>query len=187
MNTSMRPDHLETGPVADVGEPRVAMPAEVALQDQTVLGAIEERAPLLELQHAIGRLLRVELGHAPVVEELAAAHGVAEVDLPVVLLPYVAQRRRDPALGHHGVRLPEKRLADERRLHAHRVRLDRRAQTGAARADHDDVVVVDLVFGHDQSLACGEETRSGLVDSLLADEPLVARFMSRRSTSSQPR
>src|SRR5438270_108333 len=82
----------------------------------------------------------------PVVEELAAAHGVAEVDLPVVLLPHVAQRRRDPALGHHGVRLPEERLAHQGGLHAHRARLDRRAQTRTARADHDHVVVVGLVL-----------------------------------------
>ena len=32
-----------------------------------------------------GAFLRVELGHAPVVQHLAAAHRVAEVDLPVVL------------------------------------------------------------------------------------------------------
>ena len=142
------PDHLEAGAVADVREPRVAMTAEVALEDEAVLRAIEEGAPLLELEDAVRRLLRVELGHAPVVEELAAAHGVAEVDLPVVLLPHVAQRSRDPALGHHGVRLPEERLAHQRGLHTHRARFDRGTQAGAARADDDDIEVVGLVLRH---------------------------------------
>src|SRR5262249_41826098 len=36
------PDHLEAGPVADVGEPRVLVAAEVALEDAPVLRPIEE-------------------------------------------------------------------------------------------------------------------------------------------------
>ena len=39
----------------------------------------------------------------------------------------VAERRGDSALGHHGVRLAEQRLADERRAGAERRRLDRGA------------------------------------------------------------
>ena len=139
-----RADHLQAGAVADVGEARIAVAAEVALRDQAVLGAVEERAPLLKLEHALGRLLRVQLRHAPVVEHLAAAHGVAEVHLPVVLVPEVAHGRRDAALGHHGVGLAEQRLADDRRLGASVVGGDRSAQSGAAGADDDDVVRVLL-------------------------------------------
>jgi hypothetical protein len=51
-----RADHLEAGAVADVREARVPMTAEVALEDEPVLGAVEERAPLLELEDAVGRL-----------------------------------------------------------------------------------------------------------------------------------
>ena len=51
-----RADHLEAGAVADVREARVAMAAEVALQDAAVLRAVEERAPRLELADA-GRAL----------------------------------------------------------------------------------------------------------------------------------
>ena len=109
-----RADHLEAGPVADVGEAGVAVAAEVALEDAPVRGAVEQGAPLLELEDAVGRLLGVELGHAPVVEHLAAAHGVAEVDLPVVLGVDVAHGRGDTALGHHGVGLAEQRLAHQR-------------------------------------------------------------------------
>ena len=142
-----RADHLEAGAVADVREARVAVAAEVALGDEAVLGAIEERAPLLELEHALRRLLRVELRHAPVVEHLAAAHGVAEVDLPVVLGPHVAERGGDAALGHDRVRLAEERLADEADRHALRRRFDRGAQAGATGADDENVVFVGFVLG----------------------------------------
>src|SRR4030067_496569 len=57
--------------------------AEVALRDEAGLGAVEQRPPLLQLEHPVGRLLGVELGHAPVVEHLDAAHGVADVYLSV--------------------------------------------------------------------------------------------------------
>src|SRR5438552_3574684 len=106
--------------------------------------AIPSPVSLLELEDAIRRFLRVQLRHAPVVQELSAAHGVAEVDLPVVLGPHVAERRGDPPLGHHGVRLAEERLAHDRGLRAERVGLDGGAQARAARADHHDVVVVTL-------------------------------------------
>ena len=51
-----RADHLEAGAVADVREARIAVAAEVALQDAAVRRAIEHRAPRLELAHAVGRL-----------------------------------------------------------------------------------------------------------------------------------
>ena len=104
-------DDLQAGAVADVGQPRVGVAAEVALADPAVLGAVEQRAVGLQLPHPVRRLLGVQFGHPPVVEELAAAHGVAEVDLPVVLGVGVAHRRGAAALGHHGVRLAEQRLA----------------------------------------------------------------------------
>ena len=89
-------------------------PPKLRWRDQAVLGAVEQRAPGLELPDPLRRLLGVQLGHPPVVEELAAAHGVAEVHLPVVLGVDVAHRRGDAALGHHRVRLAEQRLADDR-------------------------------------------------------------------------
>ena len=108
-----RAQHLEPGAVADVRETCVAVAAEVALQDPPVGRAVEQRSPLFELEDAIRRLHRMELGHAPVVQHLAAAHRVAEMDLPVVLRPDVAECRGDAAFGHHGVRLAEERLADD--------------------------------------------------------------------------
>ena len=146
-----RADHLQPGAVADVGQPGVPVTAEVALEDAAVRRAVEQGAPLLELEHPLGGLLGVDLGHPPVVEQLAAAHRVAEVHLPVVLGVDVAEGGGDPAFGHHRVRLAEQRLAHQRRPGALRGRLDRRPQAGAAGADDDDVERVRLVVGHQKN------------------------------------
>ena len=86
-------DHLQAGAVADVRQPRISVAAEVALKNPAVLGAIEQRAPCLEFAHAIGRLLGVQFRHAPVVEVLAAAHRVGEMNAPVVAIVDVGQAR----------------------------------------------------------------------------------------------
>ena len=147
-----RANHLEAGAVADVRETRIAVAAEVALEDAAVLGPVEHRAPRFELAHAIGRLPGVELRHAPVVHVLAAAHRVGEVDPPAVAIVDVGERRGDAALGHHGVGLAEERLADEADRDAGGRRLDRGAQAGAAGADDEHVVLVGLVVGHQMIL-----------------------------------
>ncbi len=148
-------DHLQAGAVAHVGEARVAMAAEVPLENESLLGAVEQGAPFLQLKNPLGSLLRVDLGHAPVVEHLAAAHRVAEVDLPVVLGVDVAHRGGDAALGHHRVGFAEERFANQGGLDSLGRRFDRRAQSGAAGADHDNIVLVALVFffcSHQNSL-----------------------------------
>ncbi len=138
-----RADHLEARAIADVREARVAMAAEVALQDAAVLRAIEDRAPGFELADAVGGFLRVKLGHLPVVEVLPAAHRVGEVHAPVVAVVGVGERRRHAALGHDGVRLAQQRLRDDADLGALRGRFDGRAQTRAAGANDEDVVIND--------------------------------------------
>ena len=143
-----RANHLETGAVADVREAGIAVSAEVALQDAAVGGAVEHRAPRLELADAIRRLLRVQLRHPPVVHVLAAAHRVGEVHLPVVAVVHVGEGRGNAALGHDGVRLAEERLAHEAHRYAGRRRFDGRAQPRAPGADDDHVVLVRLVVGH---------------------------------------
>jgi len=106
-------DHLETGAVSHVRQSRVFVSAEIALENPSIGSAVEHCAPCLELAHAIRRFLRVKLGHPPVIEILAAAHRVGEVHSPVVSIVDVAERRRDTAFGHHGVRFTEERFADE--------------------------------------------------------------------------
>ena len=108
-----RADHLQARAVADVGEPRITMPAEVSLEDPAVVRAVEDGAPRFQLAHAVRRFLRVELGHAPVVDVLPAAHRVGEVDAPVVAVVDVAHGGGHAALGHDGVGLAQQRLADQ--------------------------------------------------------------------------
>jgi hypothetical protein len=60
----------------------------------------------------------VQFGHAPVVQILAAAHGVGEMDAPVIAVVDIAHGRGHAAFGHHGVRFAEQRFADHAHLHA---------------------------------------------------------------------
>ena len=144
-----RADHLEPGAIPDVREARRGMSAEIALEDPSVLGAVEHGAPVLELPDAVGRLLRVELRHAPVVEHLAAQHRVLEVDLPGIARVHVRQRGRDPSFRHDRVGLPEERLAHHAHARALGGGLDGGAQPGAPGADHQHVDVVGLeTVGH---------------------------------------
>ena len=140
-----RADHLEPGAVADVGQARILVAAEVALEDAAVRGAIEDRAPRFELAHAVGRFAGVQFGHAPVVHVLAAAHRVGEVHLPAVAVVGVGERRRDAAFGHDRVGLAEQRLAQQPDPHARRRCFDRRPQPRSAGADDEHVVLVRLV------------------------------------------
>ena len=138
-------DEFEAGAVADVGEARVLVPAEVPLEDAAVGRAVEDGAPGFELADPGRGFLRVELRHPPVVDVLPAAHGVGEVDLPVVALVHVRQRRGDPALGHDRVRLAEQRLAHEPDRHSDGGRFNGGAEPRAAGPYDDDVVLLRLV------------------------------------------
>ena len=138
------PDHLQPGPVADVGEPRIGVTAERPLEDPPVARPIEDRAPCLQFADAVRRLLGVELGHPRVVEELAPDHRVAEVDLPRVLGVDMRERRRHAPLRHDRVGLAKQRLADEPDRRPASGGLDRRPQARPAGADDEDVMGVSL-------------------------------------------
>ncbi len=141
-------DHFEAGAVADVRQAGIAMAAEIALQDAAVFRPIEERAPGFELAHAAGSFLGVQLGHAPIVEILAAAHGIGEMDAPVIAIVDVGERRRDAAFRHHGVRFAEQRFTNDADFDARGGGLNGGAQSRSARADHQHVVGVRLVLRH---------------------------------------
>ena len=147
-----RADHFETGAVAHVRQARIAMAAEIALQNAAVLGAIEHRAPGFQFAHARRRFFGVQLRHAPVVQILAAAHGVGEMDAPVVAIVHVAHGRGHSAFGHHRVRLAQQRFRDHADLHARRRGFNRRAQSRAARAHHQHVEFDLLIFRHQKIL-----------------------------------
>src|ERR1700744_5290698 len=141
-------DHLKTCPVTYVSQSGIAMAAEVALQNAAIFGAVEECAPGFEFPHTIGGFFGVQLGHAPVVEVLATAHGVREMDAPVVTVIDVAEGGGDSAFGHDGVGFAEKRFADDPNFCAGGSGFDRGTQTGAACPDYQNIVGEALEFGH---------------------------------------
>ena len=154
-------DHLEAGAIAHVRQPRIFVPPEIPLTDAAILRAIEQCTPGLEFPHALRSLLGMQLRHAVVVEELAAAHRVAEVHVPVVIGVDVRHRSGDAALGHHRVRLAEERLAHDSNRLAHLPGLDGRAQAGATGTDNDDVERVALHVSHDVSSSTSEQIPIG--------------------------
>ena len=132
-----------------------------------------------ELAHPLRRLLGVELGHAPLVEELAAAHRVAEMHLPAVAVLDIGQRRRHAAFGHHRVRLAQQRLADQADFDARRQPRDRRAEPSPAGADDDDVVLMGLDGRHARVYAFGQNVMAGL---LMSPRPSARTYMSAATT-----
>src|SRR5437868_3520101 len=103
-------DHLQPRSIAHMGETRIFMSAEISLQDPAVLGAIENGAPCFQFTHSSGRFARVQLGHAPIVHILTAAHGISEMDFPIVPIVYVGEGGGNAAFCHDGMRLAEKRF-----------------------------------------------------------------------------
>ena len=98
-------DEFQTSSVTNVREARIAVATEVALQDLAFLGAVKDGAPGFEFQYARGRFLGMVFNHDWVVQVLATAHGVCEVNFPVVAVINVAHGCGHAALGHHGVGL----------------------------------------------------------------------------------
>src|SRR5438445_9958671 len=98
-----RANHFQTRAIAYVTKPFVSVAAKRSLQNISVGSPIEKRAPLFQFPHPLGRFLRMYLGHAPVVQELAAAHRVAKMRAPIVRSIDIGHRRRDAAFSHEGV------------------------------------------------------------------------------------
>ena len=132
-------DEHVAGDVGRIRRPRRARGAEGALGDPAVLGAREDRAPVLELVDVARRLLAQDLDRVLVAEVVGALDGVEGVDLRVVL-GGVPERRVDPALRGAGVAARGMDLRDEGYVGSLVVRLDRGAHARAAGADDQDVV-----------------------------------------------
>ena len=141
-------DHLQAGAVAYVSQTRVFVTAEVALADLAVGGAVKECTPRLKLPYAIWGFLGMQLGHAVVVEELAATHRVAEVNLPVVVGVHIAHGCSNATLSHDCVGLAEERLAQDGCLLAGLASGDGRAKTRATGTDDDHVELQLRNLGH---------------------------------------
>ena len=124
------------------------MTAKIPLQNTTILCSIENRAPCFELPHAIGRLFRVQLGHAPLIDVLATAHGIGEMHFPIVALIDIGQGGRDPPFRHDRVCFAEKRFTNKTDRNSRCRRFDGRAQTSAASTDYQDIMLESFVIGH---------------------------------------
>ena len=140
-------DHLEACPVADVGQSRVPMSAEIALEDPAVGCPVKQGAPGLQFLGARRSLLGMDFGHHGVVQVLTAAHGVSEVDAPVVAIIHVPHRRRQAAFGHHSVRLTEQGFRQDGCSGAGRRCLHGRPQSSSTSADHQHIVLERGIVG----------------------------------------
>ena len=79
-----RPDHFQPRAVANVSEAGVFVSAEISLQDLLVPGPVKYRSPGLQFTDPLRGLLRMELGHAAIVDVLpAGAAGAEGVDAKV--------------------------------------------------------------------------------------------------------
>jgi hypothetical protein len=108
-----RADHLQAGAITDVRQARVFVSSKVALKDATIRRTVEDGAPSFQIFDAVGRFLRVDLSHAPVVDVLTSTHGVSEMHAPVVPIVDIADRSSHTAFSHDCMRFAEQRLADD--------------------------------------------------------------------------
>ncbi len=74
------------------------------------------------------------------------------MNLPIISLVRVRQRRSNSALGHHGVRLAEQRFANQSHAHSSGRSFDRRAKASAPGANDQNLVLVRQVLRHQKIL-----------------------------------
>ena len=124
------------------------MAAEVPLKDFSLLGAIKHGATGFQFPNARGRLLRVQFGHAPVVDILAAAHRVGKVNFPVVGWIHCTERRSNATFRHHRVCFAKQRLANQTDLDSRSRCFNRGTESRPACPDDQHVVLGGLILRH---------------------------------------
>jgi hypothetical protein len=128
------------GDVGCVGRARLPGGAEGPLRYAAVLGAREDRAPVLELVDVVRRFVAERLDRVLVAEVVRPLDGVVGVLLGVVLRR-VPERCVDAALGRAGMASRRVDLRDDRDVRAGVERLDGCAHAGTTGADDEDVVL----------------------------------------------
>ena len=126
------------------------VPAEPPLVDLAGVGSAERHAQMLELDDRIDRLAAHICDRILVAEPIGASDGVEHVPAPIVVFD-ISQGSADATLRRDRVAARGKDLGDAGRVQTGRDHAERRSQSGAAGAEHDDVegVVDDFVsFGH---------------------------------------
>ena len=143
-----RADQFQPGAVADVRQARIAVAAEIALQNFAVLACGRKPRPRLRVRArapgaslACSSAMRQLLTYWP--PRMVSAKWTRQLSRSSTL----PMRRRHAAFGHDRVRLAEQRFADQPDFHARRRGFDGRAQTRAARADDQHVVFKCFVIG----------------------------------------
>ncbi len=116
------------------------VPAEAALVDAALGGAVERHPHFLQVQHRVDGFLAHDLDRVLVGEIVAALDGVEGVPFPVVVFD-VGQRRAHAALGSAGVAAGRVELGQHRRAHPGSG-LHGRPHSGTTRADDHHVVSV---------------------------------------------
>src|SRR5918912_793698 len=86
------PDHLQSGAISYVRQPGISVSSEVPLQNAPILRPVEDSTPRLQFFHAIWSFFGMQLGHAPLIDILAAAHRIGEMDPPIVAIIHIRER-----------------------------------------------------------------------------------------------
>src|SRR5438270_3565455 len=142
---NLLPEHLDEDMAGDVGgvcRARRARCAERTLRDAAVLGAREDRTPVLELVDVGRSIVAEDLDRVLIAEVVGALDRVEGVDLGVVLRR-VSERSGDAAFGRSGMRTRRVDLRDHRHVSARVEGLDRRAHACEAGTDDEHVVLRD--------------------------------------------
>ncbi len=113
--------------------------AEGPLIDLAVLGARKGNTVVLELVDRVGSVAAQIFDGVLIAEPVGAFDGVVHVPTPIVGA-HVAQRRRDAALSGNRMRPRRKDLRDACRFETGFGATERRPQSCATGADHDDVI-----------------------------------------------
>jgi hypothetical protein len=124
------------------------MPPEISLQNPAVARTVEESAPSLQFADARWGFLGMQFGHPPVIQILAAAHGIGKVNAPAIPVVDISHRRSYAPLGHYRMRFAQKGFRNNRHLYTGGRSLDRGAKAGTSRSNDQNVVIVRDVLAH---------------------------------------
>src|ERR1044071_2679735 len=90
----------------------------------------------------------MELGHAPVVDVLAAPHGIGKMDFPTVTLIHIGQSSSDTSFSHDGMSFSEQALANKTDGNARSGSLDGARRPRRRGADDQDVMLDNGIVSH---------------------------------------
>jgi hypothetical protein len=90
----------------------------------------------------------VQLSHSPIVDVLAPAHGIGEMNFPVIAIVDIRQGSGNPSLGHHSVRLAQERFANEANSNSSCRGFYRGPQASTTGSNDKHIVFESFVIAH---------------------------------------